>query len=59
MQKWEYVLGLLENQDLGNLPSFLNGMGDEGWELVQITNNPKDVMWTGSTPVAVFKRPKG
>jgi hypothetical protein len=36
MQKWEYLMHMLEDHDLGNMQFFLDQKGDEGWELVYL-----------------------
>jgi hypothetical protein len=54
---WEYSVEVLDPEADGSeaIESQFDAMGEQGWELVSVTNNMgKDESWT----IAFFKRPK-
>lgn len=55
MKKFEYKL-YRSNKDNRMTEELMNELGEDGWELVGITQAEKDPMFTTTANVYVFKR---
>jgi hypothetical protein len=61
MQKWEYLLAKPETFDSELIQQFLSDRGNEGWELVSVTEQQiENPMKEETAPLYTmfFKRPK-
>ncbi|HEY6349668.1 MAG TPA: DUF4177 domain-containing protein [Candidatus Angelobacter sp.] len=60
MQNWEYTTrDMSKNPGGSHVQEFLNEMGKEGWELIQIMSGDQTEEWANvrGAVVAIFKRP--
>lgn len=56
---WEYKVIVFNEDDCENDSLELNGLGQEGWELVSVTTAiPRGIFTEGYYSIAYLKRPK-